>query len=47
MLESVSQFWMLGSTIDGVGWPACGEIDIMEGKVTVAGNCPPMWRFIL
>ena len=23
-------FWMLGSDIDDVGWPACGEIDIME-----------------
>jgi beta-glucanase (GH16 family) len=22
--------WMLGETIDEVGWPACGEIDIME-----------------
>lgn len=22
--------WMLGSDIDSVGWPACGEIDIME-----------------
>lgn len=22
--------WMLGSNIDDVGWPACGEIDIME-----------------
>ncbi|MCF8274648.1 MAG: glycoside hydrolase family 16 protein [Flavobacteriaceae bacterium] len=22
--------WMLGDTIDTVGWPACGEIDIME-----------------
>lgn len=22
--------WMLGSNIDEVGWPACGEIDIME-----------------
>lgn len=22
--------WMLGSNIDAVGWPACGEIDIME-----------------
>ena len=21
---------MLGANIDGVGWPACGEIDIME-----------------
>jgi beta-glucanase (GH16 family) len=25
-------FWMLGGNIDVVGWPACGEIDIMEGK---------------
>lgn len=23
-------FWMLGSNINQVGWPACGEIDIME-----------------
>ncbi|WP_224491272.1 glycoside hydrolase family 16 protein [Robertkochia flava] len=23
-------FWMLGSNIDTVGWPACGEIDILE-----------------
>jgi len=23
-------FWMLGSNIDSVGWPVCGEIDIME-----------------
>lgn len=23
-------FWMLGSDIDSVGWPNCGEIDIME-----------------
>jgi len=23
-------FWMLGDDIDKVGWPACGEIDIME-----------------
>lgn len=23
-------FWMLGSNIDAVGWPNCGEIDIME-----------------
>ena len=22
--------WMLGANIDQVGWPACGEIDIME-----------------
>jgi beta-glucanase (GH16 family) len=23
-------FWMLGEDIDEVGWPACGEIDVME-----------------
>lgn len=23
-------FWMLGSNIETVGWPECGEIDIME-----------------
>ncbi len=23
-------FWLLGSNIHQVGWPACGEIDIME-----------------
>ncbi|MCU0431391.1 MAG: RICIN domain-containing protein [Cytophagaceae bacterium] len=23
-------FWMLGESINRVGWPACGEIDIME-----------------
>lgn len=23
-------FWMLGSDIDEVGWPDCGEIDVME-----------------
>jgi beta-glucanase (GH16 family) len=28
--------WMLGSNIDAVGWPACGEIDIME----LTGNIP-------
>ena len=24
--------WMLGSNLDTAGWPACGEIDIMEHK---------------
>lgn len=23
-------FWMLGNNIDQVGWPTCGEIDVME-----------------
>lgn len=23
-------FWLLGSNFDSVGWPACGELDIME-----------------
>lgn len=27
---SWSAFWMLGDDIDDVGWPACGEIDVME-----------------
>ncbi len=33
--------WMLGSNIDTVGWPACGEIDVMEWKgsaPTVVGH---------
>ena len=25
-----SAIWMLGSDLDAVGWPACGEIDVME-----------------
>ena len=23
-------FWLLGSNLDEVGWPACGELDVME-----------------
>ena len=23
-------FWMLGANVDSIGWPTCGEIDIME-----------------
>jgi beta-glucanase (GH16 family) len=30
-------FWLLGESIDTVGWPACGEIDIMEGKGRLPG----------
>ena len=29
-------FWMLGTGISRVGWPACGEIDIME----ISGDTP-------
>ena len=29
-------FWMLGNNISAVGWPNCGEIDIIEG----VGNNP-------
>ena len=25
-------FWLLGADIDTVGWPQCGEIDIMENR---------------
>jgi len=25
-------FWMLGDNVHGVGWPLCGEIDIMENS---------------
>ena len=28
-------FWMLGSSINQVGWPKCGEIDVMEHINTV------------
>jgi len=30
--------WALGSNIDQVGWPACGEIDIMEHKGSDPGR---------
>ncbi len=30
-------FWMLGSNISQVGWPTCGEIDIMETKGSLEG----------
>ena len=33
-------FWMLGTNINSVGWPTCGETDIMEniGKTTEQGK---------
>ena len=33
-------FWMMGNNIDTVGWPTCGEIDIMEniGKTSDQGT---------
>lgn len=33
-------FWLLGSNCSTVGWPACGEMDIMENK----GNEPALSR---
>ena len=29
-------FWMLGANIDAVGWPSCGEIDILEAVNVLA-----------
>src|ERR1039457_3254280 len=31
-------FWMLGENIGSVGWPACGELDIMENFGTFNNN---------
>jgi beta-glucanase (GH16 family) len=31
-------FWMLGANIGTVGWPGCGEIDIMENFGAQAGD---------
>ncbi|NOK33220.1 glycoside hydrolase family 16 protein [Corallococcus exercitus] len=33
-------FWMLGADVDSVGWPECGEIDIMEYR----GQIPSIVR---
>lgn len=31
-------FWMLGADIDEVGWPACGEIDVVEAVGAEPGS---------
>ncbi|HLN03283.1 MAG TPA: glycoside hydrolase family 3 C-terminal domain-containing protein [Bryobacteraceae bacterium] len=31
-------FWILGENIDSVGWPQCGEVDIMENFGTFNNN---------
>ena len=31
-------FWMLGNNIGQVGWPACGEVDIMEARGSAPGT---------
>lgn len=31
-------FWMLGANISEVGWPACGEIDILEHVLPIGAN---------
>lgn len=33
-------FWMLGTDLNDVGWPQCGEIDIAEGK-----GAEPSWLY--
>jgi beta-glucanase (GH16 family) len=31
-------FWMLGANIDSIGWPKCGEVDIMENWPGLGGD---------
>jgi len=31
-------FWLLGADISSVGWPACGEIDVMENVPAIGDN---------
>jgi len=31
-------FWLLGVDISSVGWPACGEIDVMENVPAIGDN---------
>ena len=30
-------FWLLGDNISSIGWPACGEIDVMENVLNALG----------
>ena len=34
-------FWMLGTNIDSVGWPECGEIDVAEVSATPIATTSP------
>ena len=34
-------FWMLGANINSIGWPACGEVDIMEMIGGASRSNPP------
>ncbi len=38
-------FWMLGSNFSSVGWPACGELDIMEGRGRLANWTSGSYHF--
>jgi Glycosyl hydrolases family 16 len=37
-------FWMLGGNIASVGWPSCGEIDLMENVPSAGGLGPATVR---
>jgi beta-glucanase (GH16 family) len=37
-------FWMLGANFESVGWPGCGEIDIMEWVYNLNGYGFPQTR---
>ncbi len=40
-------FWMMGENYNSVGWPACGEIDIMEhaNSNNTVGGCLHWWNY--
>ena len=31
-------FWMLGNNVDSIGWPKCGEVDIMENWPAIGAS---------